>query len=119
MGLLMRHWKLAVVWAVSLLAVSAISAAAQGSVANWDSPFSQRCLKFVSGKRRRVPIERTQNGYRLEDSLWAWVYRPPRAGAPPGVVSVEPFFAKIIASSFAGTVWLAFFDTSCVAPGCS
>ena len=39
--------------------------------------------------------------------------------AGPGVVSVAPFFAKIIASSFAGSVWLAFFDTSCVAPGCS
>jgi len=34
-------------------------------------------------------------------------------------VSVEPFFAKIIASSRAGSVWLAFLDTSCVAPGCS
>ena len=34
-----------------------------------------------------------------------------------GVVSVEPFFAKIIASSLAGCVWLAFLDTSCVAPG--
>lgn len=39
--------------------------------------------------------------------------------ARPCVVSVAPFLAKIIASSFAGTVWLAFFDTSCVAPGCS
>jgi hypothetical protein len=29
--------------------------------------------------------------------------------ANPGVVSVEPFFAKIIARSFAGCVWLAFF----------
>jgi hypothetical protein len=29
----------------------------------------------------------------------------------PGVVSVEPFFAKIIARSFAGCVWLAFFET--------
>ena len=26
----------------------------------------------------------------------------------------EPFFAKIIARSFAGWVWLAFFETSCV-----
>jgi hypothetical protein len=41
----------------------------------------------------------------------------PSAG--PGAVSVAPFFAKIIASSFAGCVWLAFFDTWCVAPGCS
>jgi hypothetical protein len=29
-----------------------------------------------------------------------------------GVVSVAPFFAKIIASSFAGSVWLALRDTS-------
>jgi hypothetical protein len=36
-----------------------------------------------------------------------------------GTVSVEPFFAKIIASSRAGCVWLALFETSCVAPGCS
>jgi len=36
-----------------------------------------------------------------------------------GVVSGDPFFAKIIASSRAGCVWLAFFETSCVAPGCS
>jgi len=42
---------------------------------------------------------------------------PPQAG--PGVVSVEPFLAKIIASSLAGCVWLAFLETSCVAPGCS
>ena len=36
-----------------------------------------------------------------------------------GTVSVDPFFAKIIASSRAGCVALAFFETSCVAPGCS
>jgi len=36
-----------------------------------------------------------------------------------GVVSVEPFLAKISARSFAGCVSLAFFETSCVAPGCS
>ena len=36
-----------------------------------------------------------------------------------GVVSVAPFGAKIIASSFAGSVALALRDTSCVAPGCS
>ena len=44
--------------------------------------------------------------------------REHRCQAPlPGVVSVAPFFAKIMASSLAGTVWLAFFETSCVAPG--
>jgi hypothetical protein len=37
--------------------------------------------------------------------------------AGPGVVSVDPFFAKIIANSLAGWLWLAFLDTSCVAPG--
>jgi hypothetical protein len=45
------------------------------------------------------------------------VYAPPRPRAGPGLVSVSPFFAKIIASSFAASVWLAFFETSCVAPG--
>src|SRR5436190_13425253 len=42
---------------------------------------------------------------------------PPRSST--GVVNVDPFFAKIIASRRAGCVWLAFFETSCVAPGCS
>jgi hypothetical protein len=32
--------------------------------------------------------------------------------AGPALVNVDPFFAKIIASSFAGCVWLAFFETS-------
>ncbi len=39
--------------------------------------------------------------------------------ARPWVVSVAPFGAKIIASSFAGCVWLALPDSSWVAPGCS
>jgi hypothetical protein len=40
-----------------------------------------------------------------------------RNGQRTGTVSVEPFFAKIIASSRAGSVWLALLETSCVAPG--
>jgi hypothetical protein len=46
-------------------------------------------------------------------------YGRPGPWAGPGFVNVDPFFAKIIASSFAGSVWLAFFETSWVAPGCS
>ena len=61
------------------------------------------------------------------EAIWAtWhegvtaVYRSPRPlPANPGVVRVKPFFAKIIARSLAGSVWLAFLETSCVAPGCS
>ena len=34
-----------------------------------------------------------------------------------GVVSVDPFFAKIIASSWAGSVWLGLADSSWTAPG--
>lgn len=49
----------------------------------------------------------------LELEAWRPFY------ARPCVVSVEPFFAKIIASRRAGSVWLALRDTSCVAPGCS
>src|SRR5207247_1945941 len=44
------------------------------------------------------------------------------AGQPghcTGVTSGDPFLAKIIASNRAGCVWLAFLETSCVAPGCS
>ncbi len=37
----------------------------------------------------------------------------------PGTVRVAPFLAKISARSFAGSVLLAFFETSCVAPGAS
>ena len=37
---------------------------------------------------------------------------PPRPCAGPGVVRTDPFLAKIIASSFAGCVWLAFLETS-------
>ena len=40
---------------------------------------------------------------------------PPRPVT--GVVSVDPFFAKIIASSCAGSVWLGLPDSSCTAPG--
>ena len=37
--------------------------------------------------------------------------------AGPGVVSVSPFFAKMKASNLAGSVLLAFLETSCVLPG--
>ena len=40
---------------------------------------------------------------------------PPRPVT--GVVSVDPFFAKIIASSCAGSVWLGLPDSSCTEPG--
>jgi hypothetical protein len=40
---------------------------------------------------------------------------PPRPVT--GVVSIDPFFAKIIASSCAGSVWLALPDSSCTEPG--
>lgn len=40
-----------------------------------------------------------------------------RAPGLTGVVSVDPFFAKIIASSWAGSVWLALADCSCTEPG--
>ena len=50
-------------------------------------------------------------------SLWSrFLYSlPPRPVT--GVVSVDPFFAKIIASSCAGSVWLGLPDSSCTAPG--
>jgi hypothetical protein len=40
---------------------------------------------------------------------------PPRPVT--GVVSVDPFFAKIIASNCAGSVWLGLPDSSCTEPG--
>src|SRR4029450_8843921 len=60
--------------------------------------------------RRRLPRQSTK----IEKDL-AGRYAPPRPVT--GVVSVEPFLAKIIARSCAGSVLLGLPDSSCVAPG--
>ncbi len=67
MGLLTRHWKLAVVWALSLMAVAAISVSAQGRGAAPSAAAEQRMFltetpTVVSGADIGFRIERTQNG---------------------------------------------------------
>jgi hypothetical protein len=65
-ALLTRHWKLAIVWALSLLAVGAISSSAQAQrPGGWPGlPFSflTESPTVVSGNDVGFRIERTQDG---------------------------------------------------------
>ena len=62
MGLLMRHWKLVVVWGLSLLAASAISASAQAQRGELGFTLVTEVPTVVSGSDVGFRIERTQNG---------------------------------------------------------
>jgi hypothetical protein len=59
-ALLTRHWKLAVLWVLSLIAVSAISSSAQAQLFRPD-PVTEGPT-IVSGTDVGFRIERTQNG---------------------------------------------------------
>jgi hypothetical protein len=63
------------------------------------------------GVAAAFPAGRSVATGRARPLLYSW---SPRL---TGVVSVDPFFAKIMASSWAGSVWLALADSSCTEPG--
>jgi hypothetical protein len=67
-GHLTRHWRLAVVWALSLVAVWTISSAAQGNPRsrNLDRPAATLQIPtVVSGNDVGFRIERTQDGIQI------------------------------------------------------
>lgn len=87
----------------------------------------REALRTSAGQFRLVilsPAWRTKNlsafvraGQDLARAIVAQTSRVGRGYAGPGIVKGMPFFAKIIARSFAGSVALALLETSCVLPG--
>jgi hypothetical protein len=61
-ALLTRHWKLAILWALSLLAVGAISSSAQTQRLGLPFSFITESPTVVSGNDVGFRIERTQDG---------------------------------------------------------
>jgi hypothetical protein len=61
-ALLTRHWKLAILWALSLLAVGAISSSAQAQRLGLPFSFITESPTVVSGNDVGFRIERTQDG---------------------------------------------------------
>jgi hypothetical protein len=61
-ALLTRHWKLAILWALSLLAVGAISSSAQAQRLGLPYSFITESPTVVSGNDVGFRIERTQDG---------------------------------------------------------
>ena len=80
--LLARHWKLAVIWALSLIAVGVLSASAQGDRL---TPLPT----FVSGNDIGFRIERTVDGMPIGrlvvrvDGRWVNVESPAPASSAP------------------------------------
>ena len=62
MAVLTRHWKLAILWALSLAAVGAISSSAQAPRGNPRFNLLTEVPTVVSGNDVGFRIERTQNG---------------------------------------------------------
>jgi hypothetical protein len=61
-ALLTRHWKLAILWALSLLAVGAISSSAQAQRLGLGSLFITESPTVVSGNDVGFRIERARDG---------------------------------------------------------
>jgi len=62
MAVLTRHWKLAILWALSLVAVGAIASSAQAPRGNPGFNLLTETPTIVSGNDVGFRIERTQNG---------------------------------------------------------
>lgn len=62
MTVLTRHWKLAILWALSLIAVSAISSSAQAQRGTPRLNFLTEAPTVISGNDVGFRIERTQDG---------------------------------------------------------
>lgn len=62
MTVLTRHWKLAILWALSLVAVSMISSAAQSQRGTLGFNFLTELPTVISGNDVGFRIERTQDG---------------------------------------------------------
>ena len=62
MAVLTRHWKLAILWALSLVAVGAISSSAQAPRGNPRFNLLTETPTVVSGSDVGFRVERTQNG---------------------------------------------------------
>ena len=62
MAVLTRHWKLAILWALTLVAVSVMSSSAQAPRGNPGFNLLTEVPTVVSGNDVGFRIERTQNG---------------------------------------------------------